>query len=165
MLACAREIQTVVRQPCPVYLFSQTDASAEVPAGSLEFSFGLQGSLKLGAKGIVGAGATLNFSSINFDVGEGEFGKEQELSVSIDVPRRTLIEAGMRSQGPLAGRHEDMVPFGGIWIPTDDFILEFGVIALFGFDAEVNLSEIGRRIGRRSEAIDTRGYPFEKPTR
>jgi len=25
MLACAREIRTVVRQPCPVYLFSQTD--------------------------------------------------------------------------------------------------------------------------------------------
>jgi hypothetical protein len=38
MLACAREIPTVVRQPCPVYLFSQTVVSDSAPAPWLQTS-------------------------------------------------------------------------------------------------------------------------------
>ena len=41
-----------------------------------------------------------------------------------------------------------MEGLSALWVPIDDTILEFGVTALVVFDAEVNISEIGRRLRR-----------------
>ena len=67
MLACAREIRTVVRQPPPVYLFSQTDEPTNItlfggPGVSL---VGVIFGKELGAEGSLTVGVSVGESGLD----------------------------------------------------------------------------------------------------
>ncbi len=129
---------------------------------NVKVSVGLQAAIGAGIKGLLSVGGKVNATGFEYNFGDGSFQKTVEASISLDLPRVTLVQAGVKASVPaMDGRDllSNVETFGDIFVPTEDLHLNLSVAFIWGGDIDLNLSELGRHIAESVRSANIDGYP------
>ena len=111
-----------------------------------DWSFGVQGGLGLGAKGILSANADVTIFNIGGNLLDWSdtHDVKQNLSISLDVPLVTLFDLGIGQRGTLTSGAK---PFADWFLKQDEVVLQFAPKLGLGLDLQLNLTEFARDSG------------------